>query len=269
MIPALTKTPARRLATVGLVALLFTGCAIPEVTPTPAPTPLATVAPTTPPYTLGPTMSPSPKGCPIAATASSSASSSPAASASASMSPPPALTGTATVKMTTNFGDIVIKVDSKLGPHAAGAFVALARCGYYNNIIFHRVVPTFIIQAGDGIYGRMPNPTLTHLLGTGGPGWTVPDDPITVPYTRGTIALANTGKADSGSSQFFIVLSDANELAKQPVAYAIFGTVTKGMDVVDRISMVPTGGAPDTAAGGAPSMPLEPVVITSTIVTTP
>ena len=92
------------------------------------------------------------------------------------MSPPPALTGTATVKMTTNFGDIVIKVDSKLGPHAAGAFVALARCGYYNNIIFHRVVPTFIIQAGDGIYGRMPNPTLTHLLGTGGPG--LPEAPF-------------------------------------------------------------------------------------------
>ena len=124
------------------------------------------------------------------------------------MSPPPALTGTATVKMTTNFGVIVIKVDSKLGAHAAGAFVALARCGYYNNVIFHRIVPGFFIQAGDGTYGRMPNPTLNHLLGTGGPGWTVPDDPVTTAYVRGTVAMANTGSANTGSSQFFIVLSD-------------------------------------------------------------
>jgi cyclophilin family peptidyl-prolyl cis-trans isomerase len=168
--------------------------------------------------------------------------------------------------MTTNFGVIVIKVDAKLGPHAAGAFVALARCGYYNNVIFHRIVPKYFIQAGDGSYGRLPNLSQDSRLGTGGPNWTVLDDPVTTKYVRGTVALANNGSADSGSSQFFIVLSDT--AFTSATSYAIFGNVTSGMDVVDRISLVPTGGEPDSAAG-SPTMPLEPIVITSTIVTTP
>jgi cyclophilin family peptidyl-prolyl cis-trans isomerase len=170
--------------------------------------------------------------------------------------------------MTTNFGVIVIKVDSKLGAHAAGAFVALARCGYYNNVIFHRIVPKFFIQAGDGTYGRMPNPTLDKNLGTGGPGWVVQDDPVTTKYVRGTVALANTGAVNSGSSQFFIVLSDT-AFSAGTTSYAILGNVTSGMDVADRISLVPTGGEPDQAAGGTTSMPVQPIVITSTIVTTP
>ena len=169
--------------------------------------------------------------------------------------------------MTTNFGDLVIKVDSKLGPHAAGGFVALARCGYYNNVIFHRIVPKMFIQAGDGTYGRMPNPSLDSKLGTGGPGWVVPDDPVTTKYVRGTVALANTGAVNTGSSQFFIVLSDTAFTGT--TSYAIFGNVTSGMDVADRMSVVPTGGEPDQAAGGTTSMPLEPIVILGTTVTTP
>ena len=276
MIPALTKSPPRRLATVGLVALLLAGCATPYATPSASPSPLPTVAPTTPAYTLGPTMSPAPNDCPIAAAPSStptqSPTATPASSASVSaaplMSPPPALTGTATVKMTTNFGDIVIKVDSKLGAHAAGAFVALARCGYYNNVIFHRIVPKSFIQAGDGTYARMPNPSLDSKMGTGGPGWVVQDDPVTTKYVRGTVALANTGAPNSGGSQFFIVLSDT-AFPAGTTSYAIFGNVTSGIDIADRISLVPTGGEPDQAAGGTTSMPGEPIVITSTIVTTP
>jgi cyclophilin family peptidyl-prolyl cis-trans isomerase len=248
MILAPIKSSARRLATVGLVALLFAGCAVPTVTPTPPPSPLPTVAPTTPPYTLGPSISPSPFGCPTSA--------------------PAALTGTATVTITTNFGNIVIKVDSSLGANAAGSFVALARCGYYNNVIFHRVVPTFVIQAGDGTYGRMPNPTLGHLLGTGGPGWTIPDDKVTTKYLRGTVSMARTSSPNSGNSQFFIVLTDsAGTTLGDPTTannYAIFGSVTTGLDVVDRIAAVPLGGD-----DSPPSMPLQPIVITSTIVTTP
>ena len=262
MILAFTKSPARRLATISLVALLVTGCFAPTITPSPPPSALPTVAPTTPPYTLGPTMSPSPYGCPIAAATST-------ASPAPSVSAPPALTGTATVKMTTNFGDIVIKVDSSLGPNAAGAFVALARCGYYNNVLFHRVVPNFIIQGGDGTYARMPNPVLSKM-GTGGPGFKIKDDKVTTKYTRGTVAMARTSDVDSGSSQFFIVLSDSAQSSLGAASannYAIFGSVTTGMDVVDRMALVPLGG--DAASGDAPSIPLEPVVITSTIVTTP
>ena len=250
MILAFAKTPARRLATVGLVALLAAACAVPAVSPTASPSALPTVPPTTPPYTLGPTMSPAPNDCPT--------------------STPLAMTGTATVTMTTNYGDMVISVDGSLGANAAGAFVALARCGYYNNVLFHRVIPDFMIQAGDGTYARMPNPTLGKM-GIGGPTWTVKDDKVTTTYKRGTIAMARKSTADSGSSQFFIVLADsaATSLGAEGANnYAIFGNVTKGMDVADRIAAVPVGGQPE-ADGVTISMPLVPVVITSTVVTTP
>jgi cyclophilin family peptidyl-prolyl cis-trans isomerase len=250
MILALTKTPARRLATVGLVALLAAACSVPAVSPTASPSAPQTVPPTTPPYTLGPTMSPSPDGCPTSA--------------------PAAMTGTATVTMTTNFGDMVISVDGSLGANAAGAFVALAKCGYYNNVLFHRVIPKFMIQAGDGTYARMPNPELDKM-GTGGPSWSIQDDTVTTEYKRGTIAMARKSEANSGSSQFFIVLDDSAATALGAEGannYAIFGNVTKGMDVADRIAAVPTGGQPEPD-GATLSMPLQPVVITSTIVSTP
>jgi cyclophilin family peptidyl-prolyl cis-trans isomerase len=240
---------ARRLATVGLVALLVTGCtAIPTVTPTPSPTALPTIPPPPPSFTYGPTMAPD--ACPTAA--------------------PAAFTGTATVTMTTNYGSIVIKVDGSLGANAAGAFVALSRCGYYNNVIFHRVVPTFIIQAGDGTNGREPNLVLDKV-GMGGPAWNIQDDKVTTTYKRGTVATARTGDANSGNSQFFIVLDDSAATtlgAATANNYAIFGNVTAGMDVVDRMASVPLGGEPDSQ-GNPASMPLDPLVITSTIVATP
>jgi dolichyl-diphosphooligosaccharide--protein glycosyltransferase len=184
-------------------------------------------------------------------------------------STPPAFTGKATVTMTTNFGDMVIAVDGSLGANAAGAFIALSRCGYYNNIIFHRLVPGFIIQAGDGTYARMPNPSLSCTMGTGGPGWTIPDDKVTTTYKRGTIAMARSSAANSASSQFFIVLDDSAGAtlgdASTANNYAIFGDVTKGLDVADAIAAVPTGGDPCSGSTEA-SMPLEPIVITSTIV---
>ncbi len=178
--------------------------------------------------------------------------------------------GTATVTMTTNFGNIVIKVDSSLGPNAAGAFIALARCGYYDNVLFHRVVVDFIIQTGDGQYGRLPSFT-PDKMGQGGPGWTIPDDKVTTTYKRGTVAIARTSAANSGNSQFFIVLADSAQTSLGAAStnnYAIFGTVTTGMDVADRIAAIPLGGEPGPN-GEPPSMPLQPAVITSTVVTTP
>jgi cyclophilin family peptidyl-prolyl cis-trans isomerase len=148
--------------------------------------------------------------------------------------------------------------------------VALARCGYYNNVIFHRVVSGFIIQGGDGTNGREPN-LILNKLGMGGPDWNVQDDKVTTTYKRGTVSLARTGAVNSGNSQFFIVLSDSAQTSLGAATannYAIFGSVTTGMDVVDRIALVPLGGEP--GANGEPaSMPLQPIVITSTLVTTP
>jgi cyclophilin family peptidyl-prolyl cis-trans isomerase len=191
-------------------------------------------------------------------------------------STPASFSGKATVIMNTNFGAITIAVDGSLGPNAAGAFIALAKCGYYNNILFHRIVPGFIIQAGDGTYARMPGATMDLKMGTGGPSWTVKDDKVTTTYKRGTVAMARTSAANSGSSQFFIVLDDSAATSLgDPSAnnYAIFGSVTKGMDVVDRIAAVPLGGDPyidpSTGQAQAVSQPAEPVLITSTDVTEP
>jgi dolichyl-diphosphooligosaccharide--protein glycosyltransferase len=173
---------------------------------------------------------------------------------------------TATVTMTTNFGNIVIKVVADDGPNAAGTFMALVKCGYYDNIIFHRIISGFVIQAGDGQYARLPNLD-PDKFGTGGPGFTITDDKVSVPYKRGTLAIANTGAANSGGSQFFIVLNDTNSLAQSTPAYSIFGSVATGMDVADKIAAIPVGGAP--VNGNNPDMPLEPAVITSTTATTP
>jgi cyclophilin family peptidyl-prolyl cis-trans isomerase len=246
LVPNLNR--AGRLAAVGLVAMLVTGCtAVPAVSPTPSPTAMPTLGPTTPPYTLAPSMAAD--ACPTSA--------------------PVSYTGTATVTMTTNFGNMVIKVDGSLGANAAGAFLALSRCGYYNNIIFHRVVPGFVIQVGDGTYAREPNLGDAAKRGSGGPGWTIKDDKVTAAYKRGTVAIANQGSSapNTGNSQFFIVLSDS-AFPAGTTGYSIFGNVTTGMDVADRIAAVPTGGEPATSSDTA-SMPLQPIVITGTTITTP
>jgi peptidyl-prolyl cis-trans isomerase B (cyclophilin B) len=237
---ALTSSP-RRLATVGLVAWLVAACAVPTNPPTPSPTAMPTIPPTAPAYSLGPT----PVDCPTAA--------------------PPALAAgtTATVRFNTNYGQIVIKVDASMGPHAAAAFLALAQCGYYNNVLVHRIAPGFVIQAGDGQYARLPNFD-PDKMGQGGPGWSIPGDKVSAPYVRGMVAMANTGAGDSASSQFFIVLADSadSSLTGATEPYAQFGTVTSGMDTVDKIALVPTGGDSQDQA-------LLPVVITGTTVTMP
>ena len=243
MILALSPSLARRVAPVCFAALLVAGCST-VIAPSPSPTAMPTIAPSAPAYTLGPT----PSGCPTSAPAAMTAGT------------------TATVTMTTNFGNIVIKVVADNGPNAAGAFLALARCNYYDNLIFQRIIAGFVIQAGDGQYARLPslNP---DKFGQGGPGWTIPDDKVSGAYKRGTLAMANTGAANSGGSQFFIVLSDTNTLAQSTPGYAIFGSVTTGMDIVDKIAGIPVGGAPKN--GNAPDMALQAAVITSTTVTTP
>jgi cyclophilin family peptidyl-prolyl cis-trans isomerase len=242
MILASLSSPSRRLAVVAAAALLVAACAVPTNEPTPSPTPAPTLAPSAPPYVLAP----SPSGCP----------------ASTPFRLPPGATNTITV--TTNFGEIVIKVDATLGPNAAGAFTALARCGYYNNVLFHRIVPDFMIQFGDGEYARLPSIT-PEKMGYGGPGWSVPDDPVTREYTRGMVAMARSSAADSGGSQFFIVLDDSAQAALGADSYnnyAQIGYVISGMDVVDRIAQIPTGGDND-------DMALEPAVILGTTVSVP
>ncbi len=127
----------------------------------------------------------------------------------------------------TNRGPIVIELADDEGPLAVNSFVCLARAGYYDFTLFHRVMNGFMIQGGD--------PTGT---GTGGPGYQFEDELPSdeAPYARGTLAMANAGPNTNGS-QFFIVHQD--QPAQFPANYAIFGRVTEGLEVLDALVTVP------------------------------
>ena len=121
----------------------------------------------------------------------------------------------------TNHGTIEIDLLAERSPLAVNNFVALARDGFYDGVIFHRVIPGFMIQGGD--------PTGT---GRGGPGYRFRDElEGDGTYSRGTVAMANAGPNTNGS-QFFIMHADYG----LPHSYTIFGTVTSGMDAVDAIA---------------------------------
>lgn len=132
----------------------------------------------------------------------------------------------------TNHGDISIAFDSAQAPLAVNNWLFLAREGFYDGVIFHRVVPGFVVQGGD--------PTGT---GRGGPGYKFRDElEGDGSYARGTLAMANAGPNTNGS-QFFICLDDVG----LPHAYTIFGSVTDGMDAVDSIAAAPRSGEKPTA----------------------
>jgi cyclophilin family peptidyl-prolyl cis-trans isomerase len=199
---------------------------------------------------------------PIAAP-SAAASADAGSTACPTSAPAPMAAGdTATVTLATSKGDIVIKITGSLAPNATGNFVALAACGFYDGVVFHRLVPGFVIRGGDGQYGRTPNVDTTQV-GRGGPGYTITDDPVTATYKRGTVAMARSSQPNSQGSQFFIVLSDGAAPALSSAnTYAIMGEVTAGMDVVDAIAAMPNSGEPDNAA-------LDPLPITKATVARP
>jgi cyclophilin family peptidyl-prolyl cis-trans isomerase len=169
--------------------------------------------------------------------------------------PDPLPTGeTRTVTLTTPKGNIVIEVEADLSPIATGNFVALASCGYYDGTVFHRTATLqdgtpFVIQGGD--------PTGT---GTGGPGYTITDEPVTTDYKRGTVAMARTSEPDSVGSQFFIVLDDKDGgVLKAYNTYQIIGNVTSGMETADAIY----------AASSGAENPANPIPITTATVANP
>jgi peptidyl-prolyl cis-trans isomerase B (cyclophilin B) len=159
-------------------------------------------------------------------------------------------------------GTIVMKLEADLAPAAVANFLALARCGFYDGVVFHRLVPGFVIQGGDGQFGKSSALDKTRV-GTGGPGYTIDDDPVTATYGRGVVAMARTQQPHSEGSQFFIVLSDGARPALESAnTYAIMGHVTSGMDVVDAIGAMPNSGEPNNAA-------LDPVPMSKVTVNTP
>jgi peptidyl-prolyl cis-trans isomerase B (cyclophilin B) len=128
----------------------------------------------------------------------------------------------------TNHGAIAVELFDDDAPKTVDNFVGLARKGFYDGVIFHRVIPDFMIQGGD--------PTGT---GTGGPGYTFEDEANDHGVARGALAMANAGPNTNGS-QFFIVTAEACPWLDGK--HTVFGRVTDGMDVVDAISALETDG---------------------------
>ena len=125
----------------------------------------------------------------------------------------------------TNHGPIEVELFDDEAPRTVENFTSLARKGFYDGVIFHRVIPDFMIQGGD--------PTGT---GTGGPGYQFDDEQNDRSVVRGVLAMANAGSNTNGS-QFFVVTADACPWLDGK--HTVFGQVTSGMDVVDRISELP------------------------------
>ncbi len=140
--------------------------------------------------------------------------------------------------METSKGTIVLELFADEAPRTVNNFVFLAREGFYDGVIFHRVISGFMIQGGD--------PTGT---GMSGPGYRFDDEPVRRSYLKGTLAMANAGPNTNGS-QFFIMHTNFN----LPPNYTIFGMATEGQDVVDAIATTPTSGS---------DRPLEDVYIVS------
>ncbi|HLX18621.1 MAG TPA: peptidylprolyl isomerase [Gaiellaceae bacterium] len=129
----------------------------------------------------------------------------------------------------TNHGPIAVELYDDDAPKTVDNFLSLARSDFYKGVIFHRVIPDFMIQGGD--------PTGT---GRGGPGYTFEDEANDHPVVRGALAMANAGPNTNGS-QFFIVTTEAAPWLNGK--HTVFGRVTDGMDVVDAISAVDTDGS--------------------------
>ena len=123
-----------------------------------------------------------------------------------------------TARVETSAGAFEVELYPGEAPLAVNSFVCLARAGYYDGVVFHRILPGFVVQGGD--------PTGT---GRGGPGYRFADEPVTRPYEVGTLAMANSGP-DTNGSQFFVVLEGGG--ARLSPDYTVFGRVTSGMDVV-------------------------------------
>ena len=148
----------------------------------------------------------------------------------------------------TSCGDIIVELDPQQAPQTVNSFVFLASDGYFDGTVSHRVIPGFVVQAGD--------PTGT---GRGGPGYVVPDElpPAGFVYSTGVLAMANAGPNSTGS-QFFIMLGES----ALPPLYSAFGTVVDGFETLNAIQNLPLGRNPQ----GETSVPLETVYIESVTV---
>ncbi|MBB3130381.1 cyclophilin family peptidyl-prolyl cis-trans isomerase [Paenibacillus rhizosphaerae] len=151
----------------------------------------------------------------------------------------------------TSKGTFTIELFAKDAPKTVNNFVFLSKEGFYNGVVFHRIIETFMVQTGD--------PTGT---GSGGPGYSFEDEKTNYKYEPGIVAMANAGP-DTNGSQFFICTGADSDYLNQQPNYTIFGKVTKGMDVVMQIAKTPVTVGPS----GEESTPTEKVTIDGVTIT--
>jgi len=147
----------------------------------------------------------------------------------------------------TKFGEMEIVFFPELAPEHVESFLTLAKKGYFNGTIFHRVIPGFMIQGGDP---NTKDPTKQNAYGTGGPGYTVPAEFNKIPHERGILSAARTADPNSAGSQFFIMVAKSPHLDGQ---YTVFGEVVKGIEVADKVVSQPRNRS---------NMPLERIEMT-------
>ena len=136
----------------------------------------------------------------------------------------------------TNLGSIEFNLLPELAPEHVRNFVKLAQSGFYDGTLFHRIIPGFMIQGGDP---NTKDPNLKSQWGMGGPGYNIKAEFNSRSHLRGIISMARSQDPDSAGSQFFIVTSDSTFLDRE---YTVFGEVTVGMDVADKIVNLPRDG---------------------------
>ena len=155
------------------------------------------------------------------------------------------------VKLATSVGDIVVELDAAKAPKTVENFLAYVKAGHYNGTVFHRVIPTFMIQGGGMTADMKEKPTSAPIPLESKNGLT---------NVRGSIAMARTNDPNSATSQFFINVKDNDRLdaanSRDGNGYAVFGKVVSGMEVVDKIREVPTG-----SKGMHDDVPLAPITI--------
>ena len=155
------------------------------------------------------------------------------------------------VKLATSAGDIVIELDAAKAPKTVENFITYVKAGHYNGTVFHRVIPTFMIQGGGMTVDLKEKSTRAPIVLESRNG---------LSNVRGSVAMARTGDPNSATAQFFINVKDNDRLdaanARDGNGYAVFGKVISGMDVVDKIRDVPTGSKPPHD-----DVPLTPVTI--------
>jgi len=161
------------------------------------------------------------------------------------------------VEMTTNKGLIEITLDSAKAPKTVANFVAYAKAGFYNGTVFHRIIDGFMIQGGGfdtKLSQKQTRPPIANEAANG------------LKNSIGTIAMARTSDPNSATAQFFINVAnneflDYKNSSPQGIGYAVFGKVTRGMDVVNRIAKTHTG-----SMNGMDDVPFEPIVIQNVVV---